>query len=118
MSRPSPATTVVYQAISDLANSESAARRKKIQQRTGLPTTIMDEAIRRLKEDEMTVKMVKPGHFVPVRVYDEEACSATVLDDGRCKIEKGDSLITLTPREAAAFLGLLVGYSLMNSGAA
>jgi len=40
------------------------------------------------------------------------------MDDGRCKIEKGDDLITLTPREAASFLGLLVGYALMNQGVA
>ena len=59
---------------------------------------------------------LKKSHYKPVKKYNEQACSATVLDDGRCKIEKGDDLITLTPREAAAFIGLLVGYALTNKG--
>lgn len=116
MKRPSPHTDIVYQAVVDLSQRDGVAKRDFLKARTGLPFSIVDEAVKRLKEDEKSVKMLKPGHFVPIKKYDEQACSATVLDDGRCKIEKGDDLITLTPREAASFIGLLVGYAMMNQG--
>jgi len=118
MARPSAHTDIVYQAVNDLSNMDGVARRNALKSRTGLPFTIVDEAIKRLKEEEGSVKMLKPGVFVPVKKYYEHACSATVLEDGRCKMEKGDELVTLTPREAASFLGLLVGYAMMNQGVA
>ena len=112
MSRPSPHTDIVYQAVRDLATESSIARRDAIKKRTGLPYSIIDEAIKRLREDEGSVYRLKSGAFVPIERYQEEAISATVLVDGTVKIEVGDELLTLSPRGCAKLMGLLVGAAL------
>ena len=112
MSRPSPHTDVVYQAVRDLSTESSIARRDALKRRTGLPYSIIDEAIKRLREDEGSVYRLKSGAFVPVERYQEEAISATILVDGVVKIESGDQLMTLSPRGCAKLMGLLVGVAL------
>ena len=112
MSRPSPHTDVVYQAVRDLSTESSIARRDALKRRTGLPYSIIDEAIKRLREDEGNVYRLKSGAFVPVERYQEEAISATILVDGVVKIESGDQLMTLSPRACAKLMGLLVGAAL------
>jgi len=114
MSRPSPHTEIVYQAIVDLSNEVGVAEREAIKKRTGLHYSLIDEAVKRLREDEGNVLRKKPGHFVPVAKYAEQAVSATVLDDGHVKVECGNDLMTLTPRGCAALIGLLTGYALMR----
>lgn len=114
MSRPSPHTDIVYQAIVDLSNECGVAEREAIKKRTGLHYSLIDEAVKRLREDEGNVLRKKPGHFVPVAKYAEQAISATVLDDGHVKVECGNDLMTLTPRGCAALMGLLTGYALMR----
>ncbi len=113
MSRPSPHTDVVYQAVRDLSDERSIARRESVKHRTGLPFSIVDEAIKRLREDEANIYRLKSGAFVPVDRYVEEAMSATVLIDGHVKIESGDQLMQLTPRGCAKLLGLIVGIAMM-----
>lgn len=112
MSRPSPHTDVVYQAVRDLSTESSIARRDALKRRTGLPYSIIDEAIKRLREDEGNIYRLKSGAFVPVERYQEEAISATILVDGVVKIESGDQLMTLSPRGCAKLMGLLVGVAL------
>jgi len=113
MSRPSPHTNIVYRAVRDLSDEESIARRESLKKRTGLPFSIIDEAIKRLREDEGSVYRLKSGAFVPIEKYEEEAISATVMIDGHVKIEVGDQLMTLTPRGCAKMMGLLVGAAMM-----
>jgi len=113
MSRPSPHTDVVYQAVRDLSTESAIARREALRKRTGLPYSIIDEAIKRLREDEGSVYRLRSGAFVPIDRYEEEAISATVLIDGHVKLEVGDQLLTLTPRGCAKIMGLLVGAAMM-----
>jgi len=113
MSRPSPHTNIVYRAVRDLSDEESIARRESLKKRTGLPFSIIDEAIKRLREDEGSVYRLKSGAFIPIEKYEEEAISATVMVDGHVKIEVGDQLMTLTPRGCAKMMGLLVGAAMM-----
>lgn len=113
MSRPSPHTNIVYKAVRDLSDEETIARRESLKKRTGLPYSIIDEAIKRLREDEGSVYRLKSGAFIPIERYEEEAISATVLIDGYVKIEVGDQLMTLTPRGCAKMMGLLVGAAMM-----
>lgn len=113
MSRPSPHTNVVYQAVRDLTDEETIARRDAVRKRTGLPYSIIDEAIKRLREDEGSIYRLKSGAFVPIERYEEEAVSATVMVDGHVKLEIGDQLLTLTPRGCAKVMGLLVGAAMM-----
>jgi len=113
MSRPSPHTNVVFQAVRDLTDEDSIARRESLRKRTGLHYSIIDAAIKRLREEEGSIYRLKSGAFVPIERYQEEAISATVLIDGHVKLEVGDQLITLTPRGCAKVMGLLVGASLM-----
>lgn len=113
MSRPSPHTNIVYKAVRDLSDEETIARRESLKKRTGLPYSIIDEAIKRLREDEGSVYRLKSGAFIPIERYEEEAISATVLIDGHVKIEVGDQLMTLTPRGCAKMMGLLVGAAMM-----
>lgn len=113
MTRPSPHTDVVYQAVRDISTESGVARRDALKKRTGLPYSIIDEAIKRLREEEGSVYRLKSGAFVPIHRYEEEAISATVMIDGRVKIEVGDQLMTLTPRGCAKVMGLLVGAAMM-----
>ena len=113
MSRPSPHTNIIYKAVRDLSDEETIARRESLKKRTGLPYSIIDEAIKRLREDEGSVYRLKSGAFIPIERYEEEAISATVLIDGHVKIEVGDQLMTLTPRGCAKMMGLLVGAAMM-----
>ncbi len=112
MSRPSPHTDVVYQAVRDLSSEQQIARREALKKRTGLPFSIIDEAIKRLREDEGNIYRLKSGAFIPVERYKEEAISATMLVDGHIKIEVGDYLMQLTPRGCAKLMGLLVGVAM------
>lgn len=101
---------VVFQAIVDLCNVYPVATREAIIKSTGLKFSIVDEAVKKLREEDQTIHRQKSGHFVPIKIFDELPVTATVLDDGRAKVEHGDHVMALTPRAARSMAMLLWGY--------
>ena len=70
---------------------------------------IVDDRLRALMDDGK-LKRVLRGVYVPVEVHPPARCiSKTVLTDGTVKIEIGDEVLTLTPREDRALAMLQVG---------
>lgn len=111
--RPSPSDQVL-KAIADLCLTEPTrlARRDAVVQATGLPLGVVDEQLKKLRHDEK-IRLVERGVYVPVPVQREDrAVSATAMPDGTFKLEIGDLVDELTPREARA-LGDLFGGGLL-----
>lgn len=112
MSLPSPWTEPVWQAICDLAeeSGKGTALRQDVLTRTGAPfVSLVDEAVKRLIEERGCVIRIKPGVFMPVQPFEEEACSFTVLENSFVKLEKGDVVMSFTPRGWARFIATVSG---------
>ncbi len=102
----------VLQCIIDLTNARRPAARVLIAQLLNMKQTKVDEAVKRLKNDDGLIRMVIPGIFEPVQQWGEDRpISQTVLPDGRVKLEVGDLVETFTPHEWATI-------GLMSHGAA
>lgn len=111
--RPSPSDQVL-KAITDLCLTEPTrmARRDAIVQATGLPLGVVDDHIKKLRHDER-IRLVERGVYVLVPIPREDrAISATALPDGTFKLEIGDTVEELSPREARS-LGDLFGGGLL-----
>ena len=76
---------------------------------TGLKLSIVDDRLRALVDDEK-LKRVLRGVYVPVENHPPaRAISKTILPDGMVKLEIGDEVLTLTPREDRALAMLMSG---------
>lgn len=96
----------VLQCIIDLANQRRPAARVLIAQLLNLKLSIVDDAVKRLKEDGL-VRPVVPGIFEPVPQHPpSRPISKTVLTDGTTVLEIGDTCENLTPHEAQV-MGML-----------
>lgn len=91
----------------DLADRGRVCTRQVLSEITGLKLSIVDDHIKRMK-DEGSARMVVNGVFELVdEVAEDRPVSATYLPNGRVKVEIGDELLDLTLREARA-LGMAV----------
>lgn len=113
---PTKASTkdIVFQAIIDLCERFNYATREAIISETGLVFHHVDEAVKKLREEDGVIHRLKGNRFTVVKRFDEQPVSATVLDDGQVKVEHGDEMMTLTPRAARAVLALLGGFALLH----
>lgn len=112
---------IIWDAIVDLNNQEQVITREVLREHTGLPLTTIDEHVKKFVDDEEILRRVRSGVFQPVnRPPPARAVSATYLPDGMVKVEVGDALLELWPREAR-LLGMALNghsqqYSLIQSG--
>lgn len=105
----------VYQAICALSRQHGFARRDSIISYTGLKFSLVDEAVKSLREEDLTINRLKGGYFTPVKVFEEHTPGVMVLEDGQYKLELGDQMMTVTPRAASIFAVLLNGVA-VHSG--
>jgi hypothetical protein len=99
----------VLQTIVDLQNARRPASRVLIAQLLHEKLSVVDDAVKRLKEDG-DVRTVVPGIFEAVAQFPpSRPISRTILPDGRSKIELGDELLELTPHEAMVLGKMLHG---------
>ena len=113
-------TSIVLEAVRDLHAQEQVVTRETLAQVTGLKMTVIDDRIGVLVDDGQVVR-VRRGVYVPAVVHaPSRPMSKTVLPDGTIKIEIGDELLTLTPREdrtlALLQAGVAVQYASIESG--
>jgi hypothetical protein len=105
----------VFEAILSLREKGQTASRTAIIAASRMPDTIVDGCLRRLREDGRIVSPVR-GMFIPVGQHREaQPVSLTVLPDGMAKLEIGDALIELTPRERQLLGDVIAPSSLQYS---
>lgn len=104
-------TQRIYDAVTDLHRLEQIATRETVAELTGLKLAIVDDRLRALVDDQR-LKRVLRGVYVPVETHPPARdISKTILSDGRVKIEIGDEVMTLTPREDRMLASLMAGTS-------
>lgn len=102
-------TAIVMEAVEELHSKEQIVTRETLADFTDLKLTIIDDRIGVLIEDGQ-VHRVGRGVFVPAKRFPAaRAISHTHLPDGWAKIEVGDEMMTLTPRETRMLGAMLQG---------
>ena len=105
----------IYEAIVDLVAQEQPATRKSISAVTGLKLTLVDEHCNNMVDDEVLMRDL-PGIFRPVERFPlPRAISTTILPSTWIKLEVGDTVMDLTPREARMLGQSLVGFGMQYS---
>lgn len=92
---------IVYEALVGCYNAgQEYVTRETLVDVTGLKKTNVDEQLKTLIDEEMTVIRVKAGFFQPVIVFPEtRAISKTVMRGGLVKLEVGSEYLALSPAE-------------------
>lgn len=81
-------------------NGNEPVTRAELQLATGLQMTIVDDRLKTLVDDGV-IQRARRGRFVPICPHrPARVISVTRIDDGIVKIEIGDDLLELVPREA------------------
>ena len=97
-----PSAEVVFEAVCDLHAEEKAVSRETLAQVTGLKLSVVDDRLGVLV-DEGLIHRIQRGVYVPAAQHPPaRPISKTILPDGMVKIEIGDEMLTLTPRESRA----------------
>lgn len=105
---------IVLQAIVDLCEHNQAASRARIADITGMKLSTLDERIFDLKAAGL-IRSPAMGIFEPIDQSPDRPVSTTSMPFGKTKIEVGDEILTLTPREAFALAKALGGHLLAFS---
>lgn len=99
---------IVLEAVIDLHNKETPASRTTICQTTGIKQSTVDECLKALANDEHIYRLCN-GVYAPITQHPvARVVSKIVLPDGTVKIDIGDDVLTLTPKEARTLGGLLL----------
>lgn len=102
-------TQVVLEALKDLYAQEQIATRETLAQVTGLTLSVVDDRVRALIDDGLAVR-VQRGVFVPAETHPPaRVISKMLLPDGTVKIDIGDQVLTLTPKEDRMLSQLMAG---------
>lgn len=100
---------LIWDTIVDLTNQEQLVTRDALEKLTNLKKTTIDSQIKDLIEDGKLAREL-PGVYRLVQIFaPTRAMSKTVMPDGMVKLEIGDDVITLTPKEDRALAGLQAG---------
>lgn len=100
---------VVFEAVQDLHAQEQIVTRETLARHTGLKLSVVDDRIATLIDDGDVLR-VQRGVFIPAPMHPPaRAISKTVLPSGLVKLEIGDEVMTLTPREDRMLGSLMSG---------
>lgn len=102
----------ILDAIQDLHNAEQMVTREALQEVTGLKLTIIDDRTAVLVDEGAVIRKGR-GVFAPaVQHPPARPISKTVMPDGAVKIEIGDTVLDLTPREDRLLASIQAGAAL------
>lgn len=102
-------TALVLEAVQDLHAQEQIVTRETLAELTGLKLSVIDDRLGTLADDGAILR-VQRGVYVPAPQHPPaRPMSKTVMPDGMVKIEIGDDVLTLTPREDRALANLMAG---------
>lgn len=113
--RSKTSSELVLEAVEDLHAQEQIVTREALAEHTGLSMSIVDDRLKVLVNDER-LHRARHGVYVPVAKHPPaRAISHTMLPDGMCKLEVGDDVLTLTPREQRMVGMMLAGAAMQFS---
>lgn len=99
----------ILDTVQELHNLEQIVTREAVREATGLALTTVDDRLATLV-DRGDITRIGRGVFVPaVRHPPARPISKTVLPDGSVKLEIGDEVLTLTPREDRHLAAMMAG---------
>jgi len=99
----------ILDAIQDLHNHEQMVTREALMEVTGLKLTVIDDRVAVLVDDGLVIRLGR-GVFVPaVRHPPARPISKTLMPDGTVKIEIGDTVLDLSPREDRLLASIQAG---------
>ena len=108
-------TVLILEAVEDLHAKEQVVTRETIAEVTGLKLSIVDDRLRALADNGEIIRRLR-GVYVPApRHPPARAMSRTLLPDGLSKVEVGDEVLTLSPRETRMLGELLAGAAIQYS---
>lgn len=108
-------TDVIFDAVVDLHNNEQIVTRTTLAAMLDLKIGIIDDRLSYLVDIEKIMR-VERGVYVPVIQHPvSRIMSKMVLPDGTVKIEIGDEVLTLTPKEARTLGNLVVAEAMQYS---
>lgn len=112
-------TELVLRCIREHRAVGRACSRKAIAEATQLPLTVVDDRVKHLKNlGSIRLAGGVPGIFEPTEdPAEDRAISATILPNGRVKLEIGDAVIDLSMREARNVGAAFAGFALQFRGA-
>lgn len=98
----------VYEAVMDLHNKEIPAGRTTITELLGIKQSAVDECLKSLADDELIYRVCNGVYAPMVQHPPARTIYKAVLPDGTVKIDIGDDVLTLTPKEARTLGGLML----------
>lgn len=102
-------TALVLEAVQDLHAQEQIVTRETLAELSGLKLSVIDDRLGTLADDGAILR-VQRGVYVPAPQHPPaRPMSKTVMPDGMVKIEIGDEVLSLTPREDRALANLMAG---------
>ena len=101
----------VYQALVEVYQQTNAAvHRSTLSSVFHIPLQVVDDHIKTLVLDERVVRRDR-GKVEPMAIYPEpRSLSVTYMPDGFAKLEIGDNMLELSPRELIFLAKLMVGH--------
>lgn len=107
--KPMRSTERVYEAVQELRSLEQIATRVTVAELTGLNQAIVDDRLRALVDDGRLSRLIRGVYEVVDSHPPARAISKTLMPDGLVKLEIGDEVLTLTPREDRMLASILAG---------
>lgn len=102
-------TQIILEAVQDLHAQEQVVTRETLNALTGLKLSIIDDRLGALVDDGLVVR-VQRGVYVPAETHPPaRVISKMLLPDGTVKIDIGDQVLTLTPKEDRMLAQLMAG---------
>lgn len=108
-------TDAIFDAVVDLHNNEQIVTRTTLAAILDMKIGIIDDRLSYLVDIEKIMR-VERGVYIPVIQHPvSRIMSKMVLPDGTVKIEIGDEVLTLTPKEARTLGNLVVAEAMQYS---
>ncbi len=115
MTTKKSSTQLVLEAVQDLHAQEQVVTRETLAALTNLKLSVVDDRIGALIDDGLVVR-VQRGVYVPAETHPPaRVISKTMLPDGTVKLDIGDQVVTLTPREDRMLAALLAGVVMQSA---
>lgn len=109
-------TGKVLEAVQELHALEQIVTREALIELLDLPATTIDDRIGTLVNAGLVLR-VRRGIYAPAEVHAAaRVISKTILPDGTVKIDIGDDVITLTPKEDRMLAAMLAGVVMQAVG--
>ena len=106
----------VLEAVQELHALEQIVTREALIELLDLPATTIDDRVGTLVNAGMIVR-VRRGIYAPAEVHDAaRVISKTILPCGTVKIDIGDDVLTLTPKEDRMLAAMLAGVAMQAVG--